>query len=359
VAISFITVIAGVAFSRNSSFQSKFDYGYEKANVIGVDLQNRSAYSSVRDEFTKIPGIEKMAGTINNIGFSYYMIPLQAKGEKIQSIYLTTGADYIELMKLKMAAGRSFNKEGTGDYQKSMIINEKLAFLFGWKPDEAVGKQIRNSDTSICTVVGVLKDFTQNTVFEPVQPVAMVLTSPDNYARIIIRAKPGSLTTVYAGIKTAWSKLYPTKPFRGYYQDEIASAAASVNESIATIFRWFAFISVLMAATSMFALVSLNVLKRSKEIAIRKVVGAEDRDIFKLVLKGYVLIIFLAAIIGSYGGYSLSKLLMDLIFRINSGVSTSSLIFSFVGVLLICAATIGARVWIVLRTKATEALKAN
>jgi ABC-type antimicrobial peptide transport system permease subunit len=187
----------------------------------------------------------------------------------------------------------------------------------------------------------------------------MVLTSPDNYARIIIRAKPGSLTTVYAGIKTAWSKLYPTKPFRGYYQDEIASAAASVNESIATIFRWFAFISVLMAATSMFALVSLNVLKRSKEIAIRKVVGAEDRDIFKLVLKGYVLIIFLAAIIGSYGGYSLSKLLMDLIFRINSGVSTSSLIFSFVGVLLICAATIGARVWIVLRTKATEALKAN
>jgi ABC-type antimicrobial peptide transport system permease subunit len=114
-----------------------------------------------------------------------------------------------------------------------------------------------------------------------------------------------------------------------------------------------------MAATSMFALVSLNVLKRSKEIAIRKVVGAEDRHIFNLVLKGYVPIILLSAIIGTYGGYSLSKVLMDLIFRINAGVSSSSMFMSFAGVVIICALTIGARVWIVLRTKATEALKAN
>ena len=359
VAISFITVIAGVAFSRNSTFQSKFDYGYEKANVIGVDLQNESAYPAVRDEFSKIPGIDQMAGTLNNIGFSYYSIPLQAKGEKIQSFFLQTGAHYIELMKLKLVAGRHFNAEGTGDYNKSMIINEKLAFQFGWKPDEAIGQQIRNSDTSVCTVVGVIKDFTQNTLFDPIQPVAMVLTSPDKYARIIVRAKPGSLNTVFAGIKKSWAKLYPMKPFRGYYQDEVASEAASVNESVATIFRWFAIISVLMAATSMFALVSLNVLKRSKEIAIRKVVGAEDRHIFKLVLRGYSWIILLSAVVGCYGGYMLSKLLMDLIFQINAGVSSSSLAISFAGVLIICGFTIGARVWMVLRSKTTDALKAQ
>jgi ABC-type antimicrobial peptide transport system permease subunit len=149
------------------------------------------------------------------------------------------------------------------------------------------------------------------------------------------------------------------KPFRGYYQDEIAAESARVNESIATIFTWFALISILMAATSMFALVSLNVLKKSKEIAIRKVVGAEDRHIFQLVMKGYLWILLLAAVVGCYGGYSLSKLLMDLIFRINAGVTTSSLTWSFVGVLLICGATIGVRVWLVLRTKATDALKSN
>jgi putative ABC transport system permease protein len=359
VAISFVTVIAGVAFSRNSTFQSKYDYGYDKANVIGVNLQSESAYTSSRDAFSKIPGIEKLAGTIDNIGFSYSRIPLQAKGIKNESIYIKTGDNYIDLMRLKLVAGRNFEKDSKADIGKSMIINEKLAFQFGWKPEEAIGKQINTSDTSISTVVGVLKDFTQNTLFDPVQSVAMVMAEPATYSKIIIRAKPGSLSKVFAETKAEWTKLYPMKPFRGYYQDELSAEAAQVNESVATIFFWFAIISVLMAATSMFALVSLNVLKRSKEIAIRKVVGAEDRHIFQLVLKGYSWIIFLSAIIGCYGGYTLSKLLMDLIFRINAGVSSSSLAISFIGVLLICTATIGARVWLVLRSKPTDALKAN
>jgi ABC-type antimicrobial peptide transport system permease subunit len=89
------------------------------------------------------------------------------------------------------------------------------------------------------------------------------------------------------------------------------------------------------------------------------VVGAADRHIFQLVMKGYFWIFLLSAGVGCYGGYALSKLLMDLIFRINAGVSPSSLAISFIAVFLICAITIGVRVWIVLRTKATEALKAN
>jgi putative ABC transport system permease protein len=359
VAISFITVIAGVAFSRNSTFQNKYDYGYEKANVIGVNLQNNSSYPAVRDELAKIPGIDKMAGTVNNIGFSYNRIPLESKGEKKESIYLETGDNYIDVMKLKLVAGRDFHTASKADYGKSMLINEKLAFEFGWKPTDAIGKQMKRNDTTMYTVIGVLKDFTQATLFDPLQPLAMVLVSPEKYSRIIIRAKQGSVRNVFEQAKTAWEKLYPTKPFMGNFQDNIASEASSVNESIATIFFWFAIISVLMAATSIFALVSLNVLKKSKEIAIRKVVGAGDWHIFRLVLKGYVLIFILAAGIGCYGGYALSKLLMDLIFRINAGVSTSSLTVSFIGVMLICAGTIGVRVWLVLKTKATDALKAN
>ena len=114
------------------------------------------------------------------------------KGIKVESNFLKTGAHYFELMKLKLAAGRSFHADGTGDYGKAMIINEKLAFQLGWKPGDAIGKQIRTSDTSVCTVIGVMKDFTQNTLFDPIQPVAMVLTTPDKYTRIMVRAKPGN-----------------------------------------------------------------------------------------------------------------------------------------------------------------------
>jgi len=85
VAISFITVIAGVAFSRNSTFQSKYDYGYDKANVIGVDLQSESAYQAVQDEFSKIPGIDQIAGTIIISVFSYYRIPYRQKLKKLKA----------------------------------------------------------------------------------------------------------------------------------------------------------------------------------------------------------------------------------------------------------------------------------
>jgi putative ABC transport system permease protein len=359
VAISFVTVVAGVAFSRNAAFQSNYDYGYKQANVFAVDLQNESAYHAVYNAFSKIPDIEKLSGTIDNIGFAYSRIPLEANGEKKENMFMRTGENYIDVMKLKLIAGRNFLAGGNGDFGNSIIVNEKLAFQFGWKPGEAVGKQIKTSDSATCTVIGVLKDFEQNTLFDPMEPVAMVLADPGKYSKIIIRAKPGSLSSVVAETKSAWASLYPMKPFRMYYQDELAAQASQVNESIATIFSWFAIISVLMAATSMFALVSLNVLKRSKEIAIRKVVGAADRHVFLLVLKGYSWIILLSAVIGCYGGYALSKLLMDLIFRINAGVSSSSLVVSFAGVILICISTIGARVWMVLKTKTTDALKAN
>lgn len=357
--ISFITVIAGVAFSRNSEFQRTYDFGYNKDNIIGLNLQDASAYIPLRDEFSKIPGIDKMEGTRDQIGFSYRGITLEAKGEKKSSRYLETGGNYLDVMNLKLVAGRAFNTSGKGDYNQSMLINEKLAFEFGWKPEEAIGKQIRRDDTTLCTVTGVLKDVTQNSLFEPIQPISICMVPPEKYSQIIIRAKPGTINKVYDKTKAVWAKLYPMRPFRGYYQDEIGAEATRTNQSIATIFFWFAIISVFIAATGMFALISLSALKKRREIAIRRVVGADGGNILKVILKGYSLIFILASFIGCYAGYMLSKLLMDMIFKVNSGVSTASIILSFICVLIIGSVTIGSKVLQALQKKPSDVLKAN
>ncbi len=111
-----------------------------------MNLQNEHAYASVRDELSKIPGIDKMAGTRDQVGFSYRGITLEAKGEKKKSNYMEIGENYLDVMNLKLVAGRPFNTSGKGDYGQSMLINEKLAFEIGWKPEEAIGKQIRTDD---------------------------------------------------------------------------------------------------------------------------------------------------------------------------------------------------------------------
>jgi putative ABC transport system permease protein len=358
IVVSFITVIAGVAFARNAAFQKNYNYGYDKDNIMGVFVKNESDYNAFRNEMDKMKGIDMVSGAVQHIGFWQRTVSLEAAGEKKESQYLGVGKNYLNTMQLKLVAGRDFNPDGKGDVENSILINQKLAFEFGWKDKEAIGKQIR-TDTSVCTVVGVLKDFTAGNFFDPIAPFAFRLVDAPKYAQVIIRAKPGELNNVYNNSKAAWAKLFPLTPFHAFYQSETAAQSLRTNSSIATIFFWFAIISVLLAATGLFALISLTVLKKTKEIAIRRVVGANAKHIYQIILKGYLLIFFLASVAGCYIGYALSRLLMNLIFRINSGVSLSTLWISFMCVLIIAFVTIGSRVWYVLSTKATDALKSN
>jgi putative ABC transport system permease protein len=356
IVIAFITVIAGMAFYRNAEFQKNYDYGYDKDNIIGFFVQTESAYTALRNEMSKLPGVEQIAGTRQHIGFWERNPSLEAEGKKKESWFLEVGKNYINTLKLQLVAGRDFNAEGQGDVDQSMLINQKLAFEFGWKGEEAIGKKIK-LDSTVSTVVGVLKDFSTGNLFDPVMPFAIKLTEQEKYMQLIIRTKPGEVNKVFDQSRTAWAALFPMKPFRGFYQNEAAAESLRTNASIAKIFFWFAIISVLMAATGMFALVSLTVLKKTREIAIRKVVGANARHIYQLVLKGYLLIFFLAAGLGCYAGYSLSRLLMDLIFKINSGVAVSTIWISIACVTFIALTTIGSRVGYSFGTKPTEVLK--
>jgi ABC-type antimicrobial peptide transport system permease subunit len=321
-------------------------------------VQSENDYHTLRNELNKIQGIETIAGTKQHIGFWQRTASLEALNEMKESQYIDAGENYIKTLGLNIVAGRDFNAEGKGDIGNAMLINQHLAFEFGWKDKEAIGKQIK-MDTSLCTVIGVLKDFVPGNFFEPMQSFAIRTTDPSQYRQLIVRAKPAALNKVYNDARATWAKLFPLKPFSGYYQSQATANSLRTNSSIATIFLWFAVISVLLTATGLFALISLTVLKKTREIAIRRVVGAEAKHIYQLVLKGYVLIFIVGAGLGCYAGYVLSKLLMDLIFRINAGVSLVSLWISLVCMLGIVVVTVISRIWAALNTKATEVLKGD
>lgn len=356
IAISFITVIASLAFYRNADFQKNYDYGFNKNAIIGFHIPSANDYHALRNELAKLDGIESMAGTRQHIGFWHRTASLESEGKKKESQYLETGEQYLTTMQLKLVTGRDFNTEGNGDIGKSVLINQHLAFQFGWNENEALGKQIK-IDTVVCTVTGVLKDFISGGLYQSVEPFAIRVTDPSQYAQLIVRARPEALTNVYNQAKTTWAKLFPLKPFSGYYQSEASADSLTTNNSITSIFLGFAFIAMLLSATGFFALISLTLLKKMREIAIRKVVGAGTKHIYTLIVKGYVPVFLLAAAVGCYAGYVLAKLLMDMIFIINAGVDIISLWISFAVVFIITAAVIGARIRSALNTKVSEVLK--
>jgi ABC-type antimicrobial peptide transport system permease subunit len=160
-----------------------------------------------------------------------------------------------------------------------------------------------------------------------------------------LQAQVADLELVYGKAKEAWKKIFPMKPFTGFYQNELPKEAYQTTNNIAKIFFWFAVISILLTATGLFALVSLTVLKKMREIALRKVVGARSRHILVLINRGYFWTFIVGAIIGCYGGYALTKLLLDMIFAVNSGIAESTLVNSVIVLFLIAGITSGIKVW--------------
>ena len=233
-----------------------------------------------------------------------------------------------------------------------------MAALYGWNGSQALGKRI-HIDSTDYSVIGVLKDFQSETLFDPLEPVAMKLCKESRFQFLIVQAKLQDLTKVYSQVKDASKRLYPSKPFDGFYQNQVKAEAYQTTNSIATIFFWFAIVSILLTATGLFALVSLTALKKMKEIALRKVVGAKPGHILVLINKGYFWIFIVSAIVGCYGGWALSRLLLDSIFKINAGVEINSLIGSVTVLFVIAAITSGIKVWQAVRANPVELLRAE
>ena len=356
--IAIITVIAGIGFARNSEFQKNYDYGYNIENTIGVVVTDTVNFSAFRNEVAAIPQVIALAGTRSHIGYSFRNVVAEAEGKKNETDYMEVGRDYLKTMNLKMVEGREFDGQMEGDYTNSILITQNLAANYGWKEKDALGKQIF-IDSMNYSVVGVLKDFHPDELFDPIEPVAMKLTRENRFQYLVIQTKVADLETVFSKTKDAWKKIFPNKPFSGFYQNEIKAEAYQVTKNIAKIFSWFAIISILLTATGLFALISLTVLKKMREIALRKVVGANPRHILVLINKGYIWIFIVAAAIGGYGGWALTKLLMDMIFKVNSGIATSTIISSVVVLFLIAGITSGIKVWQAVRSNPIKNLRSE
>jgi len=353
--IAIITVIAGIAFSNNAKFQRDYDFGYSMENTVGVIFNDSISYTSLKNEMAKVPEVKSMAGTKNHIAFGYSKVIAESEGQKKETNLFVVGNDYVKTMELKLVAGRDFDREKESDYSNALLITQKLASIYGWSEQQALGKRIRIDSTSF-SVVGVMKDFHQGYLFNLAEPVAFKLGRENGFQFLVMQAKQNELSTVYSKANEAWAKLFPLKPFNGFYQNQITAEAYNISKNIAVIFKWFALVSILLTATGLFALVSLTALKKMKEIALRKVVGASPRHILVLINKNYFWIFIVSSILGCYGGWALTNLLLNIIFQINSGVSIGALIGAVAALFIITSIITSIKVWQAIRTNPVKLL---
>lgn len=341
VTISLVAVIAAFTFSQNASFQKNADLGYQREGIIGVPLAEPSDYELLVNQIGQNPKIEAFAGTQHQIGYVYRGTEMGYKGEPYDVRYMEVGEGYLNLMDVGLVEGRLFDAQLETDYKKSVLVNERLAAMLN--TENPIDQKV-TLDSVEYQVIGVVEDFYQGGFFNPLDPVVIRYTEPENYHCLVVKTNPEELVATNLYLQSAWNQLFPFKPYAGFFQDEVLAGEMTVNANIKDLFIFFAIITLLLAVTGLFALVSLNVLKRRKEIAIRKIVGATLGNIAILINRNYLWIFIIAAILGSAGGYWLTQMLLDSIYATHIGVSTLAIAISSIGIFVMVSIIVGIKV---------------
>lgn len=355
--ISVMALVSGFAFLQNSAFQSNLDQGYDKESMIIVNTANTSEANAFKAAVAQNPSIRSIALMNNHIGWGASNATLSNAGEERAVGVLDVGMNYVETSGLKVIDGRSFDEQNREtDRAGGVIINQKMAETFGWT--DPIGKQVTRFDTIRYTVVGVIKDFYVYGFWGEIDPIMIRLRNDDELRRMVVSVNPDKLGEFDDYLAQKWSELIPNRPSRiEIHEESVLGEAKEINQHIVTIFLFLSIIAVILSGIGLFTLVSINIQSRTKEIGVRKVLGASIAKITALINRPFLIIVSIGAVLGSVGAFLLTGPLMDMIWTYHMQINVLSVLIPVVLILLVSFLSISAKVVKAAKRNPVESLR--
>jgi ABC-type antimicrobial peptide transport system permease subunit len=236
-----------------------------------------------------------------------------------------------------------------------VIITEGLAKKLGLK--NAIGSKITWMDTVNYYVIGVVQDIYNRGLWDEMEPVMLRYGSKDVVTHILVKTSASKLASVNQFMEQKWKELFPNRMYIGRYMDEEMVEANTVNNNIVVMFVFLGIVALMLSATGLFTMVSLNIIKKMKEIGVRKVLGASLGNISKVINKEFVIILVIAAIVGSFLGWWMSTMLMDSIWDYYRSATFMTLLMSSFILFTVCALSIGYKVYSTARVNPANVLR--
>jgi len=350
-------IVSAVIFAQNARFQENLYLGYNKDQVIAVPIDNNSKLEMFRNSIMQNPSITNIGLSEEHIGWGSYMKALKWGEEKeIEVRGFDIGRGYFETMGIELKEGRYFDQNfKESERSKAIIVNEKFVEDFGWK--NAIGQKLRENDTVELTVVGVMKNFYPFGVWVKIDPAMFKLGIKKQMRTLVVQADISNIVAVNDFMREEWNKTDPNSVYPGFFQNETLKEAKEINKQIKIIFMFLAVVSVLLSLVGLYTLVSLNIIKKTKEIGIRKVLGAPIGKILSLINRDFIIIIFIASIFGSALGYYLSEMLLGSIWEVYMETSIYSFLIPVVFILLVSIVTLSVKVYKAANKNPVDAIK--
>ena len=314
-ALSVVVLVAGTIFTQNSWYQKRVDFGYDLSKILTVRISDATEYERLEAALRANPDIESIAVTDHHIGYGGYNNPININGgEDVGTIVYEVGPNYFNVMGFEIIEGRNFIKDNVSDQLESCIVDQQ--FLEAHQITDALGTTIRHQGVNY-QVIGVVGNHVDNLFYSPGVEIGHFyrVAKPVQYHVLIAFVPSGPTKEVFDEVEKAWKDLYPEKPFQGRSQEDIVlGESTNVSRNLTRIFFFLTILGLLLSASGVYALASLNIEKRTKEIGIRKVLGATISNILRLINKEFVIIMAVAVVIGCAVGYTLTTALLDEIY---------------------------------------------
>jgi putative ABC transport system permease protein len=319
-------IIATIIILQQVSFMRNKNIGFNKENVVALsvsDVDAKKIYPLFKQAMQTQRGILGVTASEIGLGANEGQMGgrVNIEGKKVFALWFPVDNDYLTIMGLQLAAGRYLNDamaSGSGD---AVIINE--AFLqenLGIPAEQAIGKQITGfyNDSTVKTIIGVAKNMNVEDLTRKVRPQLFYLSDNMDPARIFVRLSSGDPGPQLAAMQRTWKKLAPDHPFQYNFLDEKFDNFYKAEQRWSAMVGWAGGISIFLACLGLFGLASLAAVNRTKEIGIRKVLGASVTHLVGLLSKDFIRLIIIALVIAApLAWYFMNNWLQSYAYRID------------------------------------------
>jgi len=323
---AFLIIATGIVYNQLEYMQNK-KLGFNEEQLVTIPIRDtamRQKYEVVKQALAQHPNVVSVAASANLPGGGDYGIPYEPEGipeDRIPPMrILVVDHDFIQTFQMAMAAGRSFSREYPTDATGAFMINEEAAKQLGWS--DLSGKMIamRNIQRAKAPVIGVLKDFHFRSMREKIGPIMFFIQTPDWFNVFTVRLRPQNISETLAFLERKWAEFDPNHPFAYTFFDESFAQLHQAEQRMGTLLRYVSILAILIACLGLFGLATFTAEQRTKEIGVRKVLGASvgsvtlllSRDFTKLVLIGFIVAAPLAY-------YAMNRWLQEFAYRTEIG----------------------------------------
>ncbi len=325
--ISTVMIIGTMVVLKQLNFFRNTDLGFNKENVVVIQSSNRlgSSEETYRQTLKSMPGVINAATTTSipsasSFGDSYQ--PEDEGNKKSAEINVNSfmvDEAFIPTLNIQLIKGRNFSKEFNDS--ASVILNEEAVRQIGWQ--DPVGKwfEYPGGNNVRFNVIGVVRNFNVQSLQNAITPFALFHPTSKTYgwgsSSIVVRIKPGNINNTISQFEESWKSFATSEPFDYSFLDESFDAQYRAEQRLGSIFTIFAALSIFIACLGLFGLSAFMAEKRTKEIGVRKVLGASVPNVVVLLSKDFLKLTLLASILAfPVAWYFMNKWLEDFAYRI-------------------------------------------